>query len=172
MPVTLVTIKNALKIDYTADDAELQRILDAATDFVESYTGILLDTKKKTQYCSYWMKTRLVHSPFVSIDSVRYTNTSGVVTTMPSTDYFLIRSEEPTIYINFSELPSIKDGTEIQINYTAGYASVPPQIEQLLIALVGAWYNNPEVTSPISLQVVPMSAQFVLENLREKGTLS
>lgn len=172
MSVTLVQIKQALKIDYSADDPELLRLLDAAVDLVESYTGISLSTSKKTQYCEYWMKTRLVHSPFQSLDSVRYTDTAGVLTTMPSTDYFLIRAEEPSIFINFREMPSIKDGTEIEIKYTAGYADTPAQVDQLLIAMVGAWYNNPESTSVISLQTVPLAAQFILENLREKGTVS
>lgn len=171
MSVTLTQLKSALKIDYTTDDAELTRLMDAAAAFIEDYTGVNVDTAKKTQYAPYWMKTRLSSYPLVSVDSVKYYNSSNTLTTMPSTDYFIVRSESPSIYINFLEYPSIYEGTEIQINYTAGYVDLPKHIEQLIIGLVGSWYNNPEATAPITLSSVPFSAQVILDMIRTKGAL-
>lgn len=171
MSVTLAQVKTALKIDYTTDDAELTRLISAANAFITEYTGVSLDTAKKTQYVSWWMKTRLTDYPFVSIDSVKYYNSNNALTTMPSTDYFIIRSESPSIYINFQEFPSIYEGTEVEINYTVGYAATPDHLTQLVISLVGAWYNNPEATAPISLSVVPLSAQVILDMMRHKGVL-
>lgn len=171
--VTLAQIKAALKIDYTTDDAELIRIRDAVMDFISEYTGVSIEPTKNTQYLTYWMRTRLIGTPFLSVTSVKYTDTSGTVQTMPSTDYFITKAEAPSIYINFSEFPDIKQNTEIEINYDSGYGALPRQIEQAIIAITGAWYNNPEATAPISIQTVPMSAQFILEMMREKnGVLS
>lgn len=171
MAITLQQLKTALKIDYSTDDAELSRLMQAASAFINEYTGVSIDTAKKTQYLAWWMKTRLSEYPFASVDSVKYYNSSNTLTTMPSTDYFIIRSESPSIYINFKEFPTVYDGTEIQVNYTVGYAATPEHINQLLIALVGAWYNNPEATAPISLSTVPLSAQVVLDMIRTKGIL-
>lgn len=171
MSITLQQLKTALKIDYTTDDAELTRLIAAASAFIQEYTGVSLDTAKKTQYVSYWMKTRLTDYPFVSIDSVKYYNSSNTLTTMPSTDYFIIRSESPSVYINFSELPDVYENTEIQINYTCGYTNTPDHIVQLLVGIVGAWYNNPEATAAISLSTVPLSAQVILDMIRTKGVL-
>jgi len=170
--VTLAQIKQALKIDYSTDDAELLRLRDAVVSHIENYTGLTIETAKKTQYCSYWMRTRLDGFPYSSIDSIKYTNTSNVLTTMPSTDYWVDRSDEPSVYVNFLEYPSIKEGTNIQINYTAGYADTPKDIEQAIIAFIGAWYNNPEALAPINMQVVPISAQFILDNLRVRSMLT
>lgn len=172
MAITLQQLKTALKIDYTTDDAELTRLIAAASAFINEYTGVSPDTAKRTEYVSYWMRTRLSEYPFVSVDSVKYYNSSNTLTTMPSTDYFIIRSEAPSIYINFKEFPEIYKGTEIQINYTIGYSSTPEHITQLMISIVGAWYNNPEATAPISLQTVPLSAQVILDMIRTKGTLA
>jgi uncharacterized phiE125 gp8 family phage protein len=168
--VTLAQIKQALKIDYTEDDQEILRIRDAVVALIENYTGVKLTPQKHTMYLSYWMKTRFEHSPFVSVSSVTYSNASGATTSM--SDYFIVRSEAPSVYINFSEFPQLADNTEIAVTYTAGWADLPAHIEQAVIALVGAYYNNPEATAPITLSTVPMSAQFVLDMIREKGLLS
>jgi hypothetical protein len=117
------------------------------------------------------MKTRLVESPFVDMVSVKYTDTAGVVQTMPSTDYFIIRADMPSIYINFREFPSIKSGTEIQLNYKVGSPVMPADLQQLIISLIGHWYNNPEAGSPITISTVPLSAQFILEHMKVKGVV-
>lgn len=172
MTVALSQIKSALKIEWTNDDAELLRIRDAVVDFISDYTGLSITSKTNTQYISYWMKTRLEEAPFIEIKSVQYYNSSNVLTTMPVADYFLIRSEAPSIYINFAEYPSIKENTEIAINYSTGFAVLPKNIEQAIIALIGLWYNNPEAASPIAMTNVPMSAQFILDELKIKGILT
>jgi uncharacterized phiE125 gp8 family phage protein len=171
MAIALSTIKQALKIDYTADDAELVRIRDAAVAFVSDYTGLSLEIKTNTQFIPYWMKTRFDSLPFVSITSVKFQNSSNVETTMPSTDFFIIKSQPPSTYINFSDFPSIFEGTEIEITYTSGYATLPKHIEQAVIAIIGHWYNNPEAGAPITISTVPLSAQFILDTLRVKGIL-
>lgn len=171
MSIAISTIKKALKIDYSTDDQELIRIRDAVVAFVQNYTGITIETTTKSQYVGYWMKTRLVESPFVDMVSVKYTDTAGVVQTMPSTDYFIIRADMPSIYINFREFPSIKSGTEIQINYKVGSPVMPADLQQLIISLIGHWYNNPEAGAPITLSTVPLSAQFILEHMKAKGVV-
>ena len=172
MSITLSTIKQALKIDYSTDDAELSRLRDAAISFITEYTGIALQNKSKVQFLPYWMRTRINTYPFNAITSVKFTNTSGTLTTMPTTDWFLDKSEEPSVFINFLEFPSVKEGTFIEVTYTTGYAVFPKEVEQLVISMIGAWYNNPEATAPITLSTVPLSAQFIMDNLKAKGSLT
>ena len=44
-------------------------------------------------------------------------------------------------------------------------------IEQLVISMVGSWYNNPEAVQPIGLSTVPLSAQFILDQYKVQGDL-
>lgn len=169
--IALSTIKKALKIDYTTDDQELLRIRDAALAFIEQYTGLTIQTKSKVAYLQYWMKTSL-DLPFNSVTSVKYYDTSGTLTTMPSTDYWIDRSCDPSYYINFLEYPSVKEGTQVMVTYSTGYSVLPKEIEQVAIGLIGAWYNNPEATAPISLSVVPLSCMFILDNMKAKAVVS
>lgn len=171
MSIALSTIKKALKIDYDTDDAEIMRIRDAVLSLITEYTGVSLVPVTKTQYIDYWMKTRLIFNPFVEVASITYTDTDGNEQTYGSTEYFLILKDYPSVWINFYEYPSIKEGTEIAITYKVGYSNIPAEIQQLAISLIGHWYNNPEAGAPISLFEVPLSAKFILDNMRAKGVV-
>jgi uncharacterized phiE125 gp8 family phage protein len=170
--VTLDTIKRSLKIDYTADDGELLRLRDAVVALIEEYTGLSLCPKKVTQYLGGFTRARVEHAPFISVDSVRYTSIAGTVVTMPTTDWFLIRKELPTVYLDFRTQPPIKEGTEIEVTLTCGYAKATADIEHAIIALVATFYENPGSTTTLGATSLPMGAEFILSNLKVKGALS
>lgn len=167
----LATIKTALKIDYSYDDGDIIRLRDAAIALIEDYTGVSIEDTSHNIYIPYWVKTRFEIQPFSSINFVNYVDSTGATVTMPSTDYFIIRSNPPSVYINFKEYPSLKENTEILINYNTGYYQLPEHITQAIIAIIGAWYNNPESTAPITLTEVPLSARFILENLKSRSVI-
>jgi len=171
MSVTLSQLKKSLKIEYDYDDNELLRLRDAVVDLIGKYTGMLMYVSKKTQYLPYFMRTRLTGVPFHEINSVKYTDSSGTVQTMAATDYFIDRTCEPSIFINFLEYPSIKEGTFVEVEYKCGMILFDKSIEQLVISMVGSWYNNPEAVQPIGLSTVPLSAQFILDQYKVQGDL-
>jgi uncharacterized phiE125 gp8 family phage protein len=171
MSIQLSTIKLALKIDYSSDDSELIRIRDSVITWVETYTGLSLSVKDQTDYTWYWTRKRLNSDPFIAVESVTYYNSANVLTTMAAADYYLDRSNPPSIYIGFAESPSVYDNTQIMINYTTGYGQIPAHIQQAAIAIIGHWYNNPEMASPVSLQEVPMSAKFILDTIRTQNSV-
>lgn len=169
---TLQQIKTALKIDYDIDNAELLRLRDAVMAFIYNETGVNCSPKQYTQYIDYFMKTRFDEYPFIEVKSVKYYNAQGTLTTMPSTDYFLDKSKAPNSYfINFAEYPSLKENTQIEITYTAGFADLPKDLAQVVISILGHWYNNPEAASPIALQEVPLSAKFIMEGWKTRSVL-
>jgi len=171
--VPLNTIKSALKIDYTTDDADLLRLRDAVVALVETHTGLSLCPKTVTQYLGGFTRARIEHAPFISVDSVRYTSTAGTTVTMPTTDWVLIRKELPTVYLDFTKQPTAKDGTEVEVNLSVGYSKVPADLEHAIIALVGTFYENPGSVQTINGGgPLPMGAEFILSNLRVRGSVS
>ena len=169
---TLAQIKAALKISHTSDDQELLRLRDAVELFVETYTGVSLRTTNSTQYLTWFMRTMLVQSPFSSVTSVQYYNTANVLTTMATTEYFLDRSDPPFVFLNFSNFPSIYENTQILVNYVSGTPNIPADLDQAIIGFIGGLYNSPEHLSVVSLQEVPLSAKFILDNHRSKSVLT
>jgi uncharacterized phiE125 gp8 family phage protein len=171
MAITTATVKTALRIDYTDDDAEFTRLIAAAVAWVERYTNVGLSSATRTLKLASWSEAVLPVDPFVSLTSVTYYNGSNALTTMPSTDYWVDQTGDLP-RIRFLDAPSIYEGTQITVTYVAGHATEPADMVQAVISIVGAWYNNPEATQPVPLSVVPMGAMYLLEHYKVKGPLS
>ena len=170
MAILTATIKAALKIDYTDDDTELERIRDAAVAWVENYCGFALSSAARSMYLRDWQDTVFAVQPVTALNLITYTNAAGVSSLLTAgTDYYLDISGAVAILRFLDEPPEIKPGTLAIVGYTAGYATEPNEVVQAVISLVGLWYNNPEAAQPIGLTAVPLGAQFMLEHLRLKG---
>lgn len=164
MSVPLSTIKSALKIDYADDDTDLIRLREAASQLVERRTQIRLAPVKETLYLADWTDTMFPVHPFVGVVSVNYTNSAGGSVAVPAADYWLDRTQGPIPVLRFLERPAIKEGTAILVEYNVGFDAVPDPLVHAIIAIVGAWYNNPEAFQPIGLQMVPMSVDHILDH--------
>jgi len=163
MSIPLSTIKSALKIDYDDDDVDLIRLREAAASLIERKCEVTLAPTDKTLYLAKFTDTLLPDHPFIGLTSVTYYNASNVLATMPAGDYWIDRTDGPMVRIRFLEQPAIYEGTAISVNYTAGYDYVPNEIVHAIIALVGAWYNNPEALTVVGLQQVPLSLEYIID---------
>jgi len=164
MSVPISTIKTALKIDYSDDDTELTRLREVASMVVERRTQLKLQPGTESLFLADWTDTMIPVVPFNAITHVRYYNTANVLTTMTATDYWLDQSDGPSPVIRFKAYPSIYEGTTIIVTYTAGYSSIPDPLVHCIIALVGAYYNNPEAVQAVGLSTVPLSVEFILDH--------
>lgn len=171
MAITTATVKTALRIDYTDDDAEFTRLIAAAVAWVERYTGVGLSSASRTLKLAGWEDALLPLDPFTSLTSVTYYNSGNVLTTMPSTDYWVDQTGDMP-RIRFLEAPTMYEGTMATVTYVAGHSTEPADMVQAVISIVGAWYNNPEATQPIALSTVPLGALYLLDHYKVKGSLS
>jgi uncharacterized phiE125 gp8 family phage protein len=171
MAISLATVKTALKIDYSDDDAELTRLISVAISWVETYCGFKLTSASRTMYLGDWRRTVLAVQPVTSITSVVYTDTADDAQTVDAEDYWLDRTGD-LVALEFLDTFERKDGTLITVTYLAGYSTEPNEAVQAVISLVGLWYNNPEAAQPVGLATVPMGAQFMLEHLRIRAPFS
>ena len=162
MAISLATVKTALKIDYSDDDAELTRLISVAISWVETYCGFKLTSASRTMYLGDWRRTVLAVQPVTSITSVVYTDTADDAQTVDAEDYWLDRTGD-LVALEFLDTFERKDGTLITVTYLAGYSTEPNEAVQAVISLVGLWYNNPEAAQPIGLQTVPMSVEAILD---------
>ena|GEM_PF-766286 len=173
MAILTATIKAALRIDYSADDAELDRLRDAAVAWVENYCGFALSSAVRTMILRDWQDTVFAVQPVTALTVISYTNAAGVSSVLTAgTDYYLDTSGAVAILRFLDEPPEMKAGTLATVGYTAGYATEPNEVVQAVISIVGAWYNNPEANAPTTLTPVPLGAQFLLEHLRLKAPFS
>lgn len=153
-PVSLAVMKGYLKITATADDALIQSMIDAATEWGEKYTGrdfravtwdLLLDR--------FTDRIELRRDPVASIVSVKHL-VSGALVTVPSDTYYLKKLTQcsEVLLSENKAWPTDTDNREqvIEIQFvTEGYRchkSIIGAIE----SHVAYWYRNrgdcPDVT--------------------------
>jgi uncharacterized phiE125 gp8 family phage protein len=171
MSVPLSTIKSGLRIDYDDDDTELTRLREAAESLVLRRTGLTIAPATKTLYVANWRAVIVPEHPYTSLTSVTYYDGTNTLTTMPSTDYWVDRTDGPMPVLRFLDAPALYEGTAITVTYVAGYTVVPSELTHAIIALVGHWYNNPEAASVIQLNHVPMSLEYIIDNIGVRSPL-
>lgn len=100
--------------------------------------------------------------PFVSLTTLKYINTSGVLTTMAGADYQLDNTCKPARIMPPADdyWPEVKANTvnAVQIAFKAGYATpeaVPAPIKAGILLAMGSMYANREdvITGTISQQL-------------------
>jgi uncharacterized phiE125 gp8 family phage protein len=169
MTVPLSTIKDALKIDYSDDDAQLTRLRDAAWAHIERRTQLVLTRSDQTMYIGDFKSDVLPpRHPFASVTSITYTALDGSSVSLSA--YWVDRTE-PMPMIRFLDRPQVKEGTAVAIVYIAGYTEMPGEIVHAVIALVGAWYSNPEALQPTAMSSVPLSLDYILESISVRSLI-
>ena len=132
---TLEKVKEWLKLQATsADDELLHRLIDAASAFIEGWLGFSVLRHEVVKWCDGNGKDELVlTSPYIlAINSI---NIDG-------------RDVSPDQYRHVDWWIVLKNGCfnqgrrNVCINYDMGFDSVPADIENAVIDLVGLAYNE------------------------------
>ncbi|QQS08679.1 MAG: phage head-tail connector protein [Phycisphaerales bacterium] len=171
-PVTLVEAKAHLRVDVTAEDDLITRLIAEAREWVERYTRrAVVDQTWRLWVDRFpdgavdeYGKPILGNRPLgdvaiwlpggkiKSINSVKYIDSAGVLQTLAGTEYAL-DSKDPQKHSRL--LPAYgktwpiarSEPNAVQIEYTAGYGdatAVPAIIKQAVLLHVGWNYENRE----------------------------
>lgn len=144
---TLAKVKNYLGITTSDHDTLLEYLITRMSTFIRTYCGRDFDQTTYTddKYDGEYKNDgflRLRHFPIISVTSL-YDDTSREFTAdteIESGDY-IIRNDEGIIQlldgVFFNE-----DYQNIKITYVAGYSTIPEDLEQACIDLVGFKFNT------------------------------
>lgn len=153
-PVTLAEVKEGLDIGYVEKDALINGLIDAATTYLDGWTGILgrclCEQTWRQDFNDFRSCLRLPLFPVISIESVNYTDTAGAEQTVAAENYSL-RNDDLGAYIEFIStfsFPSLNAaGAAVSVEYVVGYADTPA---------VDAVEADPEADPPIeAVEAVP-----------------
>ena len=182
-PVTSTEAKAALDVSYSDKDTLIGGLIDAATAYLDGYTGVLgralCEQTWRQDYDDFRSCLRLPIAPVISITSVKYTDTDGVEQTVDSANYVL-RTDALGSYVEFNgsySFPSLNVASSaVRVAYLAGYATAagawsgPPAIKQAILLLVRHWFDNPtavQVGNPA--QVMPFAVEALIAPFRRVG---
>jgi hypothetical protein len=145
--VTLAQAKGYLKIpllDLTQDSI-VEFFVNASSDLMESEMDRKIKSQSLTEYYDGKINNILMlkEYPIVSISSVKFDASgqfSGSETTVPSTDYGITDDNNSLYYRGY--FPA--GYKNIQVIYTAGYATVPMDLQNACLWAVMYYYQMRE----------------------------
>jgi uncharacterized phiE125 gp8 family phage protein len=182
-PVTLAEAKVHCRVDISEDDAYLAALITAARQYVEIIARPRLALLEQTwrYVADHWPDgdtLELRPYPLRSVTSVSYTDIDGVTATVPSTDYLVDTSSEPG-RLRLKRSASWPGATLAELNglrveFVAGYGatpgSVPVPLKQVILLLVGHWYETREPVQQTGAipKEVPMTVHALLQHWRRE----
>lgn len=135
------------------DDTYISRLIVAARQFCEEYTGISIGSKQYEVALDEFPDNILLVPYTHTINSVTYVDTDGATQTIDQSNYHLDNYSEPSWLLPASEYewPNTLDGANVvKVNFDAGFTDglvtndnpCPEAIKQAILLLVGSWYEN------------------------------
>lgn len=158
-PVSLTEAKAHLNRDHADDDALIQTLIAAATDYVEVFTHRALltqiwDLKLDAFPCG---AIELPKPPVTSVTSVTYTATDGTstvwssalyTTSFPSGPHAVAASLEPAYSEVYPSTRSVVNA--VTVRFICGYGAataVPDSLKAAMKLMIGTWYAQRETVN-------------------------
>jgi len=179
-PITVAELKAQLRVDISEDDTLLSSLIVAARQHIEGRDGWL----NRALAAQTWELAftafpcgaiRLPMPPLQEVVSVTYLDTGGVLQTLSTVDYQVVKAEPALIVPAYGKTwPAARCQVEaIRVRFTCGYEpgggspedyaeNIPKAIKQALLLLAAHWYEN---RTPVVIGSMPAALPFSVSSL-------
>lgn len=151
-PITLTEARKNSRIDLAEDDDWIRDAIQEARELCEVFTKrCFVQTKVRLTLDSFpaW-EFYLPRPPLISVSSIKYRDSAGVLQTIDSSDYTVDTAREPgRITPAYGESwPESRGHTnDVEVIYLAGYGAaddVPAKVKRAVKVTVSAWNEDRE----------------------------
>lgn len=146
---TLAEFKSHIRLTTSDMDTDLQLKLQAAIRSAEHYIGQVIAQSVFT-YTGDYVKTLILEAPVIGVTGVKV-------------DGVALSDGEWSLSGNV--LTVLTEGASMEVTYTAGMASVDPDIKAAILLHAAALFNNPVD----SVEVLPKASTRLLDPYRTWG---
>ena len=152
-PVSVAEVKLHSRIGVDTDDTLIALYITAARQLCEQKTGRSLAPRTLARYYDEFPDSiEMPKGPITSVDSLKYLNTSGVLTTLSSALYSLDATQLSSWIVPAygTTWPStLTTPNAVQVQYQVGYSAstIPASIKAWILLEVGTLYDNREADS-------------------------
>jgi uncharacterized phiE125 gp8 family phage protein len=152
-PVSLAEAKAHLRVTASDEDALINRLIGAATEWCEDQADLSLvsRTLEAGWDCVPENSSRMLRiprPPLVSVTSMTYLDVNGTEQTIAAGDYVVDSASQPgrvvlkpsTTWPVLGEFPNA-----LKVRFVAGYgaaSAVPDRAKQACMLLIAHWYEN------------------------------
>lgn len=152
-PVTLADAKLFLRVDGSADDALIGALISAAREYAEHYTQSSLSaTGYELALSDFPVDAILLpYSPVASVDSIKYTDSSGQELTIDPNAYVLAGYGMTAAIYPIQPWPGVGTAypNPVRVRYTSSAASIPPAARAAIMELIAHLYETREDSAGI-----------------------
>ncbi len=150
-PVTLEDVKAHLRVDHSDQDSLILGYIFSATKYAQEYTWSQLITATFVQRWDRFQQVLLLdRNPAVSVATVQYVDTGGVMQTLTATtDYVVDVNIKPArIVPAYTKWwpPTRCHINDVVVTFDAGYGAseqfTPVEMKQAIMLLVEEMYNS------------------------------
>lgn len=154
---TLANVKTWLKVTTTTDDALLQRLVSAASDYIQAWLNRDLPQQTYTSYRDGHDGTRMMfrNYPVTAVLGVKVDNLTIPASVNGTNGYVFTDTSIALIGYRFT-----RGMQNVYLNYTAGYTAIPNEIEQACIELVALRYKDRDRIGLVSKELAGESVTF------------
>lgn len=154
LAVPLSDVKQFMRVEYDIDDLMIESIIKGVTLQAESMANISLQKQGYEYLSKPYMRIPLPVNPLISVDKIEYIDSSD--TWIELTDYRVVSGF--VSYIQLLNAPSYNTTYDypFKITFTAGYDSVPENIQTWVKIMTNTIYENREtVMSGSNIKEIP-----------------
>ena len=177
LPLSVADMRARLRIDGTAEDAELEAFLASAASIIEGPdgVGVALMAQTWTLTLDRWPgQMALPGWPVTGLNAIRYLDGDGQSQALDPTVHFrLVSGSDPALLVRQPAAPALPAvypvPGAVEIDYTLGHtapANVDAGLVTALAMLTGHFYENREATTPGKAVDVPFGVEFILNRFR------
>lgn len=173
-PITLAEAKAHLRVDTSDEDALITGLINAATQHLDAYDGVLGQCIVSQVWELYYDSfpsgdLEIPLGPVISIDSVEYVDpTTLLYVTWNASNYETDLVSLKAWVIPKGAWPAIASTSNaVRVTFTAGFNPVPQPIKQAILLLVGHWFENRAgVVDNPGMMSVPYAVDALIAPLR------
>ena len=173
-PVTLAEAKAHCRVDFADDDDLITALIQAATDHLDGYSGILarcMVTQTWSKSFAAWSSIIRLPFPDCSDVIIRYGDSESAEQTLSTALYYVLE-DAVSSYVQFADdftSPALSDApAPIEVEFDSGFgavADVPQALKQAILLLVSHWYENREAVGD-NMSKVPMAVDMLIAPYR------
>lgn len=158
-PLTVPELREAWSIDFTEDDAAVERAGKAAREWVEGFAGRYLNTRTITLNYSTWPADdvwRIPYPPLSSVTSIAYSDSDGNSQTLGTGVYTVDTASTPgRVFLakdqSWPTLEGAPNALEVTVTCVAGHATIPQRLYHALVMVGRDLYDNPTWQTDVQL---------------------
>ena len=152
--ITLQQFKDAEQITNPRDDFKLSSIIDSVSQLVKTYCGNsfvdFFSTNKVEDFTLDWSTyaVQLTESPANTIVSVQKRDSiTEAYSTVSTDEYYLEKNTDTVLYVDGARYQNWPTGVgAVKVTYTAGYSSIPADLQLAVIDLVNYYFKDEHKT--------------------------